>query len=409
MSGNTIGKIFRVTNWGESHGKAIGVVIDGCPSMLSLDEKDIQADLERRRPGQSSLTTLRDESDKIEILSGVFDGKTTGSPISLMIKNKDAKSNDYDKLKDVFRPGHADLTIQQKFGIRDYKGGGRSSARITAGNVAAGAIAKKLLKELAGIEIIAFVKQVKDVVITAIIQGKIKASEIDKSLVRCPDKKASEQMIKIIEKAKAEGDSVGGVIECIVRNVPAGLGEPVFDKLSADLAKAMMSINAAKGFEIGFGFACAEMFGSEHNDGIIVENNNNNNNNNNCAKIKTRTNNAGGILGGISNGMPIIMRIAFKPASTIKKKQNTVDINGNAVELEAKGRHDPCVLPRAVPVVEAMAAIVLCDHFLRQKALSVFLNNYNGSGIDYIKKGFKENGIKHNRINDDNEGDNYGN
>lgn len=357
MSGNSIGKLFRVTNFGESHGKAIGVVVDGCPPLLNLSEKDIQKELDRRKPGQSTITTARKEPDKVEILSGVFDGKTTGTPISLIIPNKDTPKEEYEKISKLFRPGHADFTYEKKYGIRDYLGGGRSSARITAGNVAAGAIAKKILKENLNIEIIAYVKQIRDIK-ADISTDKIKKEDAESNMVRCPDNKAAEEMIKLIEETKKQGDSVGGIIECIVKNVPAGLGEPVFDKLNADLAKAMMLINAAKGFEIGSGFNSVNLYGSEHNDPFIIKN----------GKIKTEKNNSGGIQGGISNSMPIIFRVAFKPTPTISKKQKTVDINGKKAELEAEGRHDPCVLPRAVPVVEAMAALVLCDHYLRNKA-----------------------------------------
>ena len=352
MSGNSFGKIFRITNWGESHGKAIGVVIDGCPPLLDLSEEDIQEELDRRIPGQSSVTTIRKENDKIEILSGVFNGKTTGAPISLIIFNKDFKKKDYEGIKHVFSPSHADFTYEKKYGIRDPYGGGRSSARLTAGNVAAGAIAKKILKERFGIEIIAYVKRVKD--IEAVIDSdSVTRNNVEANIVRCPDKKAAKEMIKLIEETGKKGDSVGGIIGCVIRNVPVGLGEPIFDKLDADLAKAMMSINATKGFEIGSGFSCVDMYGSEHNDPFVMDKD----------KVKTKTNNSGGVQGGISNGMPIVFRVAFKPTSTIGKKQKTVDINNKEIELEAKGRHDPCVLPRAVPIVEAMAALVLCDHY----------------------------------------------
>lgn len=356
---DSIGKLFRITNWGESHGKAIGVVIEGCPSMLELSEEDIQKELDRRKPGQSDITTQRKEDDKIEILSGVFNGKTTGAPISLIIFNKDFKPEDYKEMQLKFRPSHADFTYSQKYGIRDYNGGGRSSARITAGNVAAGAIAKKLLKK-EGIEIIAYVKKIKDIE-AEFMPDDVTMEDVESNIVRCPDKKTAEKMIAMIEKAKNEGDSLGGVIECVIKNVPVGLGEPIFDKLSADLGKAMLSINATKGFEIGSGFKGTELYGSEQNDEFYNDN----------GKIKTKTNNSGGIQGGITNGMPIIFRTAFKPTSTIQKKQNTVDNSGNEVELEAKGRHDPCVLPRAVPIVEAMAALTICDHYLRNKVMKL--------------------------------------
>lgn len=357
MPGNSFGKLFGITNFGESHGKAIGVVVDGCPPMLELSEKDIQEFLDKRAPGQSEVTTERKEPDKVEILSGVFDGKTTGTPICMIIFNKDFMGKDYNKIAEVFRPSHSDFTSQKKYGIRDPSGGGRSSARLTAGNVAAGAIARKILKERFGIEIIAYVKKVKDIK-AEIDSDKITQKEVESNIVRCPDKNAAKKMIKLIENAKKEGDSVGGIIECIVRNVPVGLGEPIFDKLEADLAKAMLCINATKGFEIGSGFNAVNMLGSQHNDPFIMENGN----------VKTKTNNSGGVQGGISNGMPIIFRVAFKPTSTIKKTQQTVDLRGNKVTMQAEGRHDPCVLPRAVPIVEAMAALVLCDHYLRHRA-----------------------------------------
>lgn len=358
MSGDSIGKLFKVTNWGESHGKAIGVVIEGCPPKISIDERDIQPELDRRRPGQSDLTTQRDEADKVEILSGTYDGKTTGAPISLIIFNKDQRPKDYDRLSRSYRPSHADFTYEKKYGIRDPNGGGRSSARITAGSVAAGAIARKILSDMLDVEIISYVKQVKDV-LSDIKPETISRSDVDKSPLRCPDTDASEKMSKLIRKARDDGDSLGGVIECIIKNVPVGLGEPVYDKLDADLGKAMLSINATKGFEIGSGFKAAEMTGSEHNDPFSFKD----------GKIITKTNNSGGIQAGISNGMPIVFRIAFKPTSTIKKAQETVGVDGKPTTIEGTGRHDPCVLPRAVPIVEAMAAIILCDHLLRQRAI----------------------------------------
>jgi len=325
--------------------------------LLELSESDIQKELDRRKPGQSSITTTRAEEDKIEILSGVFEGKTTGTPISLIIFNKDQKPAAYTEIQKLFRPSHADYSYQMKYEIRDPFGGGRSSARMTAGNVAAGAIAKKILREKLGVEIIAYVKSIKDVE-AEIDSSKVSEKEVESNIVRCPNVSAAQKMIALIEDAKAKGDSVGGVIECVVRNAPVGLGEPLFDKLSADLAKAMLAINAAKGFEIGSGFAGAEKFGSENNDEFFM----------NAGKVSTRTNNSGGIQGGISNGMPIIFRIAFKPTATIQKKQKTVNMDLKEVEFEGTGRHDPCVLPRAVPIVEAMAALVLCDHYLRNRA-----------------------------------------
>ncbi len=357
--GDSLGKIFRITNWGESHGKAIGVVIEGCPALLNLKKEDIQKELDRRRPGQSIATTARNEKDIVEILSGVFNGKTTGSPITLIIYNKDIKKKDYADLKEKYRPSHADFTMEKKYGIRDFYGGGRSSARITAANVAAGAVAKKILRK-AGIEIIAYVKKIKNISAN-IIPENVKKKDVESSIIRCPDKKASEKILDLIKKTKQEGDSLGGIIECIIKNVPPGLGEPVFDKLDADLAKAMLSINATKGFEIGSGFKACDMLGSEHNDPFAIKDN----------KVVTLTNNSGGVQGGISNGMPIIFRVAFKPTSTIMKKQKTLDINNKETEIIGKGRHDPCVLPRAAPIVEAMAAIVLADHYLRQRTIKI--------------------------------------
>ena len=357
MSGNSFGNLFKITNWGESHGKAIGIVVDGCPPLLELSEKDIQKFLDRRAPGQSEVTTQRQEPDQVEIISGVFNGKTTGAPICLRIPNKDFKTDDYKEISQAFRPSHADFTFQKKFGIRDPNGGGRSSARMTASNVAAGAVAFKVLNQRFKTAVVAYVKQVKDIV-AEINPDNLSQKDVESSIVRCPDKNAAKEIIKLIEAAKNNGDSVGGVIECVIKNVPAGLGDPIFDKLEADLAKAMLSINATKGFEIGSGFEGIKMFGSGHNDSFILKNN----------KIKTKTNNSGGIQGGISNGMPVIFRVAFKPTSTIQKEQDTVDLKGKSVKLAAKGRHDPCVLPRAVPIVEAMAALVLCDHYLRQRA-----------------------------------------
>ena len=357
MPGNSFGESFKITNWGESHVKAIGVVIDGCPALLELNEGYIQKFLDRRAPGQSDITTQRQEPDKVEILSGLFNGRTTGTPISMIISNKDYKKEDYKEIAAAFRPSHADFTYQKKFGIRDMSGGGRSSARLTAGNVAAGAIAYKILNERFGVEVVAYVKQIKDVQ-AEIDSEKVSKKDVDSNIVRCPDKTAAKQMIELIENAKDKGDSVGGIIECIIRNAPIGLGEPIFDKLEADLAKAMLCINATKGFEIGSGFEGTKLFGSQHNDAFVMKN----------GKVETKTNNSGGVQGGISNGMPIIFRVAFKPTSTIQKEQDTIDIKGKSVKLAAKGRHDPCVLPRAVPIVEAMASLVLCDHYLRQRA-----------------------------------------
>ena len=336
MAGNTFGKLFQVTTFGESHGGAVGCIVDGCPPGLEITAEDIQKDLDRRRPGQSKITSPRQEEDKIEILSGIFEGKTTGTPIMMMVKNKDARSQDYEKLKDVFRPSHSDFTYEKKYGIRNWRGGGRASARETLARVAAGAIAKKFLNKKLGIEFIASIEEVAGVKI-----------------------KSNEEMTKIIETAKKDGDSVGGVIKGVIKNVPIGLGEPVFDKLSADLGKAMLSIPAVKGFEIGSGFTGAKMKGSEHNDSFFTDEN---------GKIRTKTNFSGGIQGGISNGEDIYFRVAFKPVSTIRKEQDTVNLKGQNVKIEATGKHDPCVLPRAVPIVEAMAAITIMDHYLRHKA-----------------------------------------
>ncbi len=358
MPGNSFGECFKITNWGESHGKAIGVVVDGCPSLLSLCEEDIQKELNRRAPGQSEVTTARKESDTVEILSGLFQGKTTGAPISLIIFNKDFKNEDYQDLATTFRPSHADFTYEKKYSIRDPFGGGRSSARLTAGHVAAGAIARKILAEKAGVEMVAYTKKIKDVVATVDVE-RLTREKVDTNVIRCPDQYAAEKMTALIKEAKEQGDSLGGIIECVVRNVPLGLGEPLFDKIEADLAKAMLSINATKGFEIGSGFAGTEQYGSEHNDPFVMRD----------GKIVTETNNSGGVQGGITNGMPIIFRVAFKPTSTIQKKQKTVTLEGKEIEVEAQGRHDPCVVPRAVPIVEAMAAVVLCDHYLRNKML----------------------------------------
>ncbi len=360
MAGSTIGEIFKVTNWGESHGKAIGVVIDGCPSLMELSENDIQKELDRRKPGQSAITTQRNEEDKVEILSGVFEGKTTGTPISLVIFNKDQKPSAYTEIQKLYRPSHADYTYDAKYGIRDPFGGGRSSARATAGSVAAGAIAKKVLEKANKIEIIAYVKSIKDIN-AEIDSTKVKSIDVESNVVRCPNIEAAEKMIKLIEETKAKGDSVGGVIECVIRNVPLGLGEPLYDKLSSDLAKAMVSINAAKGFEIGTGFNGTSYYGSEYNDEFSL----------NKGKVITKTNHSGGIQGGISNGMPIIFRVAFKPTATITKEQHTINKELKEVNFSGTGRHDPCVLPRAVPIVESMAAIVLCDHYLRQRAISI--------------------------------------
>jgi len=355
--GNIFGTLFRVTTFGESHGPGVGVVIDGCPSGIALSADDIQHDLDRRRPGQSSISTPRQESDTAEILSGVFEGKTLGTPISILVRNSDAKSKDYDHNRDVYRPSHADYTYDQKFGLRDHRGGGRASARETVGRVAAGTIAKKILKLRHGIEILAYVKQVRQLEAT-IDALAVTADAIEASAVRCPDAKMAEKMLDDIKKARKAGDSLGGVVECVVKNVPTGIGEPVFDKLEAELGHAMLSIPACKGFEVGSGFGGTRLMGSEHNDPYYQDN----------TGTRTRTNHSGGIQGGISNGEPIIIRMAFKPTATIMQKQQTVDKNGNETTIKGRGRHDPCVLPRAVPIVEAMVAIVLQDQTMRQAA-----------------------------------------
>ncbi|OGH18902.1 MAG: chorismate synthase [Candidatus Levybacteria bacterium RIFCSPHIGHO2_12_FULL_38_12] len=357
MAGNTFGHLFRITTFGESHGGVVGCVVDGCPPGIKISEEEIQKELDRRKPGQSSITTPRKEEDEIKIMSGVFEGKTTGTPILLLAYNKDVRPEEYQEIKDVFRPGHADFTYTKKYGFRDWHGSGRASARETLARVAAGAIAKKYLKEKLGVEIFSFVEQVGQIK-TDIYFNLVTMEEIESNIVRCPDHKVAEEMIKLIEEVKSEGDSIGGVVRGVIKNVPVGLGEPVFDKLNADLGKAMLSINAVKGFDIGLGFEGTKLRGSNHNDPFHLEN----------SMIRTKTNNAGGVLGGISNGETIYFRVAFKPVSTIKKEQLTVSKDKKEVKLEAAGRHDPCVLPRAVPIVDAMAALVIMDHFLRHKA-----------------------------------------
>ncbi len=358
MAGNTFGQLFRVTTFGESHGGAVGCVIDGCPPGLEISVEDIQKDLDRRRPGQSKITSPRKEEDKIEIFSGVYEGKTTGTPIMMMAKNKDTRPEDYLKLKDLYRPSHADFTYEKKYGSRNWEGSGRASARETLARVAAGTVAKKFLKEKLGIEFLAYVEQVGDIK-TEVDFNKVTSEQIESNIIRCPDDKIATRMIQSINRLKQEGDSVGGVIRGVIKNVPVGLGEPVFDKLSADLGKAMLSIPAVKGFEIGSGFEGVIMRGSQHNDSFYIDQQ---------ARVRTKTNFSGGIQGGISNGEDIYFRVAFKPVSTIRKEQNTVNLKGQNVKLEATGRHDPCVLPRAVPIVEAMAALTIMDHYLRNKA-----------------------------------------
>ncbi len=358
MGGNSFGTLFKITTYGESHGKGIGVVIDGCPSGLELDLSLIANDLERRKPGQSKITTQRKEDESFEILSGIFEGKSTGTPISIFIPNKDQRSKDYSHLKDSYRPSHADYTYAEKYGNRDYRGGGRSSARETAARVAAGAIAKMLLAHY-GINIIGFVSQVGSIILN---HNNLDLGLTENNIVRCPDPKTAGEMINLIDKVRKTGDTIGGVISCKITNVPVGLGDPVFDKLHADLGKAMLSINAVKGFEYGSGFKSVSMKGSEHND-VFTKNKDDN--------IVTQTNFSGGIQGGISNGMPITFNVAFKPVATILKDQDSINTAGDTVTVSGKGRHDPCVVPRAVPIVEAMAALVLADHILRNKAVKI--------------------------------------
>ncbi|VAX26391.1 Chorismate synthase [hydrothermal vent metagenome] len=351
MSGSTYGKLFKIATWGESHGEGIGVVVDGCPSGLALKEADIQKELDRRKTGQSKVTTTRKEADKVRILSGVFKGKTMGTPIALWIENQDADSSKYELIKDLYRPGHADYTYQMKYGTRDYRGGGRSSARETAGRVAAGAIAKKLLARHK-IKVTGYTRQ-----IGPLRAKKIDFNEIERNIIRCPDKAITEKMIAHIMKIRKKGDSVGGIVEVIATGVPAGIGEPVFDRLDADLAKAVMCIPAVKGVEIGVGFEAAEMLGSECNDAFVVKG----------KKISTQTNHAGGILGGISNGENIVLRLVVKPTSSINKTQKTVTLKGKKATINVEGRHDPCICPRAVPIAEAMVALTLIDHLMRQQ------------------------------------------
>ena len=354
--GNTFGHLFRVTTWGESHGRAVGVVVDGCPPRLPLAVEEVQRELDRRRPGQSDISTQRKEGDEAEILSGLFEGITTGTPIMISVRNRDARARDYEEMRTKFRPSHADYTYQAKYGIRDWMGGGRASARETVGRVAAGAIARKVLAQELGIEIVGYVRQVWELE-ARVDPDTVSASDVEANQVRCPDRDVAVRMIERIKQARKDGDSLGGVVEAVARNVPAGLGSPVFDKLDADLARAMLSLPASKGFEVGSGFGGVTMTGSEHNDPFYNEG----------GRVRTRTNRSGGIQGGISNGENIVVRVAFKPTATIMKPQETVDVDGNPVTLEGKGRHDPCVLPRAVPIVEAMMALVLVDHALLQR------------------------------------------
>tara|TARA_A100001037_G_scaffold305091_1_gene343954 strand:- start:1601 stop:2683 length:1083 start_codon:yes stop_codon:yes gene_type:complete len=354
--GNTFGTSFSVTTWGESHGDAVGVIVDGCPPGLTIDIDLIQTELDRRKPGQSEISTQRKEGDKAEILSGVFDGMTLGTPISIAVWNSDARSKDYEEMKSLYRPSHADYTYQAKYGIRNWKGGGRSSARETIGRVAAGAIAKHFLSKQYGTEIIGYVKRVHDIECDIEIDN-VTTNNIEANMVRCPDQNIATIMTDAIKEARKNGDSLGGVVECVVKNTPLGLGEPVFDKLDADLAKGIISLPACKGFEVGSGFSGTYSTGSAHNDPFYMKD----------GSVRTETNNSGGIQGGISNGENIVFRAAFKPTATIMSPQKTVDVFGNDVEMKGRGRHDPCVLPRAVPIVESMAALVLADHALRHR------------------------------------------
>ncbi len=354
--GSSFGRMFCISTWGESHGGAVGVNIEGCPPELALTEADIQVDLDRRRPGQSKIATPRDEADRCEILSGVFEGKTLGTSLAIMVRNKDQRSASYSDFARIYRPSHADFTYDAKYGYRTWAGGGRASARETIGRVAAGAVAKKILRQMFGTEIIAWVSQIHDVSV-AIDPDTVTLEQVEANIVRCPDAEAANTMIERIEAARNNGDSLGGVVRCVVRNIPAGLGDPVFDKLDADLAKGLMSIPACKGVENGSGFAGTQLTGQQHNDPFYMDGD----------RIRTRTNHSGGIQGGISNGEPITLSAAFKPTATISHPQQSVDEQGQPVTLSAKGRHDPCVLPRAVPIVEAMVALVLCDHALRQR------------------------------------------
>ena len=356
--GNSYGRLFRISTFGESHGPAIGVVIDGCPAGLDIDEAFIQSELNRRRPGQSKITTQRKEDDVFKILSGVFDGKATGAPIALVIENQNQRSKDYSHLENTFRPSHADFTYQEKYGIRDYRGGGRSSARETAARVAAGAVAKLLLDEY-GVQIFAFVSQVGD--LKAPHYTQLDLTKTEDTIVRCPDEATAAKMIALIDSVRLERDTIGGSVTCVIKNTPVGLGEPVFDKLHAELGKAMLSINAVKGFEYGSGFEGIKLRGTQHNDEFINEG----------GKIRTKTNHSGGIQGGISNGEDIYFNVAFKPVATIMQDQQSVDKDGKEVVVSGKGRHDPCVVPRAVPIVEAMAALVIADFVLRARGAKV--------------------------------------
>lgn len=354
---NTFGRLFRITTWGESHGGGVGVVVDGCPPGLELTEADVQPDLDRRRPGQSKIVTPRKESDTVKILSGTFEGRTLGTPIMMMVENTDARPEAYSEMARSFRPSHADYTYTAKFGLRNWQGGGRSSARETIGRVAAGAIAKKVLKERYGVEVLAFVRQVQKVVAQVDVES-VTAKDVEGNIVRCPDPVIAEKMIRLIERTRKAGDSVGGIVQGVARGVPVGWGAPVFDRLEADLGKAMLSLPASKGFDVGSGFDAILLTGREHNDPFR----------NVKGRVRTTSNFSGGVQGGISNGETVYFRVAFKPVATVMHEQETVDENFKNTTLKGRGRHDPCVLPRAVPMVEAMTALVLLDHALRQKA-----------------------------------------
>jgi chorismate synthase len=353
------GQVFRISTFGESHGGGVGVVVDGCPPRLALSVEEIQRDLDRRRPGQSHLTTPRQEADRAEILSGLFEGLTLGTPIAILVRNADARPQAYEHMRDIYRPSHADWTTEAKYGIRNWQGGGRASARETVGRVAAGAIARKLLSTHAGVEVLAWVRSVQDVQ-AKVDPHVVSLSQVESNPVRCPDPEAAAEMERRIDAARTRGDSLGGVVECVARGVPAGLGAPVFDKLEAELAKAVLSLPASKGFEVGSGFAGTLQTGIEHNDAFEPGPD---------GRPRTRSNRSGGVQGGISNGEDIVIRVAFKPTATIRLAQDSVDTAGQAVKLEAQGRHDPCVLPRAVPMVEAAVLLVLADHWLRQRAV----------------------------------------
>jgi chorismate synthase len=355
--GNTFGHLFRITTWGESHGGGVGVVIDGCPPRVALSEGDIQPDLDRRRPGQSAIVTPRKESDTVQILSGTFEGRTLGTPISLWVKNEDARPEAYSEMAHKYRPSHADFTYQAKYGIRNWQGGGRTSARETVGRVAAGAVARKILREAYGVEVLACVQQVQR--LRALIDPEtVRADDVESTIVRCPDRPIAERMIRLIERIRRAGDTVGGIVLGIARGVPPGWGEPVFDRLEADLAKAMLSLPAAKGFDLGSGFDSILMTGTQHNDPFRSQD----------GRVITTSNRSGGVQGGISNGATLYFRVAFKPVATVMSEQDTVDHQGQNTTLKGRGRHDPCVLPRAVPIVEAMTALVLLDHALRHRA-----------------------------------------